>query len=91
MKAYVVLEVDTDDPGYQDMHDRLANSIVGVYRRPTMFCESASGCSTGKRVRGFTKGKKWGWWVCGVCKKPTYGWGSNHQAVVGSGVNLNDN
>lgn len=40
--------------------------VVGIYKVPTIFCETVHG----KRVQGYTQGQKWGWWVCGVCKRP---------------------
>ena len=40
--------------------------VKGVYKVPTLFCEETHG----KRLQGFTQGQRWGWWVCGVCKRP---------------------
>jgi len=40
--------------------------LVAVYKKPTKFCE----CTATKK-RGWTRGKKYGWWVCDQCKKPS--------------------
>lgn len=37
-------------------------TVVGVYKRPTQFCPCSS--------NSFTKGIKYGWWVCNGCRKP---------------------
>lgn len=42
--------------------------VTAVYKKPTMFCEG--GHPHSKRFGGFTKGKKWEWWVCAMCHKP---------------------
>jgi|SRR6478609_6845060 len=103
MAKYVVLRFEDNDQADTFVEDMLRepdepiltpvqeNDVratpVGVYRAPTMFCARADGRHKG-RVQGFTHGKKFGWWVCGQCGKPTLLWGSSHQAVIGSGVNL---
>jgi len=48
-------------------------SLVGLFAMPTMFCPSSGsgGCSQSKRVRAWQRGRKFGWWVCAVCKKPS--------------------
>ena len=42
--------------------------VIAVYKAPTVFCECYS-----VKNRGWTKGKKWGWWVCDQCGKPAGG------------------
>jgi hypothetical protein len=59
-------------------------TIVGVFKAPTKFCE----CGPGNHKAGFTRGQKYGWWVCAKCKKPTSGWGKNLNAVLSSARNL---
>lgn len=39
-----------------------------LYKMPTMWCPSHSGLK--KTEAGFTKGIKYGWWVCAHCGKP---------------------
>jgi hypothetical protein len=34
---------------------------------PTLFCH----CTRGTKNQGWTRGLKWGWWVCSMCKKPS--------------------
>lgn len=70
MARYVVLSFpDNDDAtAFVEGKDHRAE-VVGVYAQPTMFCESFGGCSTG-RVKPFTRGTKFGWWVCSGCRKP---------------------
>lgn len=62
--------------------------IVGVYKKPTLFCNPNDGHRGRKTSGGWTKGKKWGWWVCGTCHKPSLLWGNNINAVLGSARNL---
>jgi hypothetical protein len=45
--------------------------VVGVFKKPTLFCPG----HTGKKTEtGYMRGKKWGWWVCSVCGRPTKRW-----------------
>lgn len=68
--------------------------VEGAFAMPTQFCPSSGsgGCSPSKRVRGWVRGKKYGWWVCAICKKPSgfSGTGSKElwRRVVAQGVNL---
>ncbi len=34
---------------------------------PTLFCK----CTRGVKNQGWTRGLKWGWWVCSLCHKPS--------------------
>jgi glutaredoxin len=49
--------------------DEHPEHVVGVYKVPTIFCETVHG-GTKTAQQGFTQGQRWGWWVCGYCKKP---------------------
>lgn len=64
-------------------HMSYACDVRGVYRKPTKFCD----CKTTKH-RGFTRGKKYGWWVCSQCGKPTVGWGRGDHWFLALGKNL---
>lgn len=45
--------------------------VVAMYKKPTLYCNVLDGKhNTNRRVIGFTKGTKWGWWVCAQCSKP---------------------
>lgn len=61
--------------------------VRAVFQKPTKFCDCMS---TGKntKARGFTRGKKYGWWVCSICKKPTIGWAEGHEWFRTLGRNL---
>lgn len=63
--------------------------VEALIAKPTMFClepnkhrERSGGRS------GWTQGKKYGWWVCGVCKKPTKLWGQHLGSVISQSRNL---
>jgi hypothetical protein len=61
--------------------------VRAVFQRPTKFCDCAS-TGTNLKARGFTRGKKYGWWVCSICKKPTSGWAQGHEWFKALGRNL---
>jgi hypothetical protein len=59
--------------------------VWGIFQKPTKFCE----CIAGKKTAsGFTRGVKYGWWVCARCKKPTAKWASGRQWFTVIGTNL---
>lgn len=63
---------------------RITGEVVGLFGQPTMFCD----CTLRKgRVKGYSRGQRWGWWVCSACKKPTRAWGGHLQAVLGAATN----
>lgn len=64
--------------------------VVGLLAKPTLFCNPEDGHlkSVGKTGRGFTRGMKYGWWVCAICKKPTKGWAAGWKPVVADARNL---
>lgn len=64
--------------------------IIAMTIKPTMFCDSGDGHRGKKTDSGWTKGKKWGLWICGKCMKPSRRWGSSYKAVIGSAKNLLD-
>lgn len=57
--------------------------LRGIFKLPTKFCE----CTNLKR-RGFTRGKKYGWWVCDQCRRPTKAWGRLEGIYQFLGFNL---
>ena len=57
---------DTAALEFAERHE--AEGLVGIFKVPTLFCE---GGHTAKRVTGYTRGKRYGWYVCSVCKKPS--------------------
>jgi hypothetical protein len=62
--------------------------IVGSFAVPTKFCDPTDGHRGKKTEAGWTRGKKYGWWVCGACKKPTEAWGTNLNSLLSSCRNL---
>lgn len=58
--------------------------VRAVYKMPTIFCT----CTVGKGGRGFTRGKKWGWWVHSTCGKPTQAWARGEHWFQALGRNL---
>lgn len=62
----------------------LACFVRGVWKKPTKFCE----CKGDMRKRAFTRGRKYGWWVCNKCGKPTHAWGRGDHWFLALGRNL---
>lgn len=61
--------------------------VKGLYKHPTMFCI----CQSGRKTElGFTRGKKWGWWVCAQCSMPKALYWKNIFNANGFGNNLLD-
>jgi hypothetical protein len=44
--------------------------IDAVYGKPTQFCTPGDGHRGRRRASGYTRGKRFGWWVCAMCGKP---------------------
>lgn len=78
MSKYIVVEFEddaqadkfvkkTDDHNYQGAPYRIA----GIFQRPNAWC----GCpfQINGENRPLYQGKKFGWWICGWCKKPRPG------------------
>lgn len=64
----VITQGPIEDPEYvleRDVHTAEV-TLHGVWRKPTQFCT----CNRNPRQGGFTRGKKYGWWVCAACGKP---------------------
>lgn len=84
MPKYVVLQMADDD----EPEVTVGQEVVGVFKKPSIFCDNSDGHRGGKTDSGWSRGKKYGWWVCGRCKKPTQAWASNLNAVLGAARNL---
>lgn len=95
MAKYVVLSFKDNDDADEYVQEltksfehSLAAEVVGVFQQPTQFCTCQG---TKGRISAWTKGLKYGWWVCKRCKKPAEATaGPVHQMrmVVGQGTNL---
>lgn len=73
MARYVVVSFDSNELADRFVEQGVQHGVIeALIAKPTLFCPNtnAGGCATGRRVKAFTRGKKWGWWVCLVCKKP---------------------
>lgn len=63
--------------------------VIAVFKMPTKFCDPSDGHRSGRKTyQGWTRGKKYGWWVCARCGKPTKLWASGRQWVFSLGFNL---
>jgi hypothetical protein len=60
-------------------------NVIGVFKRPTKYCDSGDGH---RKVKSWTRGKKYGWWVCAVCGKPTEQWATGSLWPFSLGFNL---
>jgi hypothetical protein len=58
--------------------------VRGVWKRPTIFCT----CDSNDRKVGFTRGRKYGWWVHAKCGKPSKLWGAGNAWHPALGRNL---
>jgi hypothetical protein len=75
----------TDDVAERAQFERtgIYAYVRGMFRMPTKFCSCV-----GIKKRGFVRGKKYGWWVCSMCGKPTIGWGRGDHWFLALGKNL---
>lgn len=82
MAVVITFENDSDAIDYA-----LSNpNTTGIYKIPTMFCDGQHG---GRKTEvGFTKGLKYGWWVCAKCMKPKRQYWDNIWKDPGIGYNL---
>lgn len=71
-----------DDPKQHDAEVR------GIWQKPTMFCDDGDGHRGKKTEAGWTRGRKYGWWVCGKCGKPSERWAHGEQWDTTLGTNL---
>lgn len=99
MARYVLLSFDSNVEAEQYVRELAGaesplsdnSSIVGVFGKPTQFCDTATHPhATTRRVNGFTRGTRFGWWVCAHCSKPKKAWASNLSAVLSQARNLLD-
>lgn len=86
---YVVIEIE-DDGWDENLGLNLGRPfrVIGLFKKPTKFCDPSDGHRGKKTQSGWTRGTKYGWWVCAKCKKPSEGWGNNLSAVLSAARNL---
>lgn len=66
MAVYVLVEASDEEVAQEIVRNPQAGTTVcGVWKRPTKFCD----CSRG--AKAYTRGKKYGWWTCAQCHKPS--------------------
>jgi hypothetical protein len=58
--------------------------VRGVWKKPTKYCD----CTGNMKSRAFTRGRKYGWWVCDKCGKPTPAWARGDHWFLALGRNL---
>lgn len=64
-------------------------TVRGVWKKPTVFCECrVERAVKGKTTSGWTRGKKYGWWVCAKCGKPAEAWARGDSWYTALGTNL---
>lgn len=97
---YVVLSIEDNDTAESFANDLLTAStrgmpfvpqeadVIGMFAVPTQYCDPTDGHRGKKTQAAWTRGKKYGWWVCGACKKPTKAWARNMNALMSSARNL---
>jgi hypothetical protein len=97
MARYVVLAFEGGDEANQKAvefvkqvaaREDLPYKVEALVMKPTKFCEPYDGHRKGKTESGWTRGSKWGMWVCSKCKMPSRAWGQSYGAVLSSGKNL---
>jgi hypothetical protein len=83
--AFVNKVTETESVTTSAYHEsELKAFIRGVWKKPTKFCS----CIGAMKERGFTRGRKYGWWVCTKCGKPTVGWARGDHWFLSLGRNL---
>lgn len=71
MAVYVVVKFEDDLDAKiftQLIRPVEGGEIVAAFKCPTLFCDNTH---IGIKKRAFTKGLKWGWWLCDMCMRPT--------------------
>jgi hypothetical protein len=67
----VIMELEQTTPE-DPIVDTTRAAVCGVWRAPTQFCDPSDGHrGSGKFAVSYTRGKKYGWWVCTKCGKPS--------------------
>lgn len=60
------------DNAHDDPEDYPDAKVYGVYKKPTKYCDTSDGHrGGGKLAAAWTRGIKYGWWVCSKCGKPS--------------------
>lgn len=86
MSVVLVFEKDSEAIDFALANvETTGREVKGLYKHPTLFCN----CTSGKKIQiAFTKGLKYGWWVCAQCRKPRRMYWENIWKDPGIGKNL---
>lgn len=85
MARYVVLHFEDNEQAEEFVEEaRISLDVRALVPAPTEFCH----CGSLGGLIGWTKGAKFGWWVCSDCKRPGTRWGKAYRAVIAASVNL---
>lgn len=83
--VWIIDGLDPDNPKKKQGWAKVR--VLGLFAWPTSYC-ICSGTFRGKnRIKGWSRGKKYGWWVH-RCGRPSKLWGSSIHAVIADGINL---
>jgi hypothetical protein len=92
MAVHVLLEFDNDEDAKAYaialQTYRSKYRLRGIWKKATLFCDNSDGHRGKKTESGYTRGKKYGWWVCGTCGKPSKAWAGGHRWFGALGTNL---
>lgn len=103
MAVYVVMSFDEDDDAKRFVKDVIRDGgvsitdsddiLTGVYvetvvKKATMFCDESDGHRKNRSLSGYTRGKKYGWWCCALCGKPSQKWSESLLDPAAHGTNL---
>lgn len=102
MAIYVMLQFENDAEAEEVVTDLIKTGLVtspgkypdssmgmgevklrGVWKKPTQFCTC-----TRKKDSSWTRGTKYGWWVCTSCGKPSEEWSKGIMLYNPLGTNL---
>lgn len=92
MAKYVLLLFDDDGAAdsfvnvysvREDAFSKVLPEVVGVYKKPTVFCDCIG---SRKPPDGWRKGSKYGWWICTMCGKPSEEWSKRMLDMMGKNL-----
>lgn len=67
---------------------KVFGKVTAAYKKPSKFCDSSDGHRGKKTASAWTRGRKYGWWVCAICGKPTKKWATGDIWHFSMGYNL---
>lgn len=81
---YLLIEFDDDQDARDEVIywqvDATIGSVVGIYRKPTQFCD----CNVARKPPlGWSRGPKYHWWICTLCGRPSKQWANALPECLG--------